>query len=649
MGGGDLLHLALILSLLRADVRLISSNLQNRIESQYQIRNRMNPISQKVIDDLSELGQYGYPRPNTLEIAAYVLNTETNLLSDTFTDNSQDNLFNQVDDLFLPPLPNVSASEDLDSGVSDVGQMSDSETDGSRSPDNLNFDPVDFGDLGLLSPVSSAGLGEDLGEVQDEAPLFPDDFDFGDVSNFKMSEPSFDGFDWKEIESVAMQTQDSIEAETSKPNSTENTNSDLLYLDNQQVPNNVDEEAFDWDETEPMDLLEDIPDPFESKSYQPDEEDVENQLIEIDNRLITLDGSIQNLNEGVRHLGEQLATAQTDESVEALLDESFLLATLSDEDPENDLVLGAVGITDVSLNLFDDWPMDVDAALEDILGEVAAEPLPITTSLIEKDEIKTENVTSVPAVAAAIITIKPEDIKQEVESEDDVVLATFDLDVVKKEEEDESDQLFSEIGAAAYSVASHLCDHTYAARADFFPSKCPSEFDYGGASAMSVGSPYSTSSESYRIRESRDERKARQLGIPFSLTDIIDSPMEEFNNLITQTTLTEEQAALCRDIRRRGKNKVAAQNCRRRKLDLISSLEVEVTRARNYKQQLLAEREELYRLRHEWSEKLRHLEDAVLRGLNKDVDQFSLQLTPDGRDVRVTQRHSSRLAKPTRA
>jgi hypothetical protein len=62
---------------------------------------------------------------------------------------------------------------------------------------------------------------------------------------------------------------------------------------------------------------------------------------------------------------------------------------------------------------------------------------------------------------------------------------------------------------------------------------------------------------------------------------------------------------------------VAAQNCRRRKLDLISSLEMEVSRARRQKQQLLAEREELYRLRHEWSEKLRQLEEAVLRGLNK--------------------------------
>jgi hypothetical protein len=94
---------------------------------------------------------------------------------------------------------------------------------------------------------------------------------------------------------------------------------------------------------------------------------------------------------------------------------------------------------------------------------------------------------------------------------------------------------------------------------------------------------------------------------------------------------------------------VAAQNCRRRKLDLISSLEVEVNRARQHKQQLLAEREELYRLRHEWSEKLRQLEEAVLRGLNKDSEQFSLQLSQDGENIRVAQRHSSRLTKPARA
>jgi hypothetical protein len=43
------------------------------------------------------------------------------------------------------------------------------------------------------------------------------------------------------------------------------------------------------------------------------------QLIEIDNRLIDLDGSIEHINDGVIHLGEALATAQNDETVEALV------------------------------------------------------------------------------------------------------------------------------------------------------------------------------------------------------------------------------------------------------------------------------------------------------------------------------------------
>merc|ERR1711902_317657 len=93
----------------------------------------------------------------------------------------------------------------------------------------------------------------------------------------------------------------------------------------------------------------------------------------------------------------------------------------------------------------------------------------------------------------------------------------------------------------------------------------------------------------------RDERKA--LGLPIPCSEIINLPMDEFNDLLSKHELTEEQLTLCRDIRRRGKNKVAAQNCRKRKIDLISHLEEEVSKTRQQKQILLAEREELYRLR----------------------------------------------------
>ena len=84
---------------------------------------------------------------------------------------------------------------------------------------------------------------------------------------------------------------------------------------------------------------------------------------------------------------------------------------------------------------------------------------------------------------------------------------------------------------------------------------------------------------------------------------------------------------------------VAAQNCRKRKIDLISQLEEEVTRARQQKQNLMAERAELYRLRNEWTTKLQNLESAVLQGLNRNVKDYTLDYT--GTSVKVT----NRLAK----
>ena len=65
--------------------------------------------------------------------------------------------------------------------------------------------------------------------------------------------------------------------------------------------------------------------------------------------------------------------------------------------------------------------------------------------------------------------------------------------------------------------------------------------------------------------------------------------MDEFNERLSKYDLSEAQLSLIRDIRRRGKNKVAAQNCRKRKLDQINSLSDEVKEMRNRKMRLLSE------------------------------------------------------------
>jgi hypothetical protein len=66
----------------------------------------------------------------------------------------------------------------------------------------------------------------------------------------------------------------------------------------------------------------------------------------------------------------------------------------------------------------------------------------------------------------------------------------------------------------------------------------------------------SESSSSYQGRLSRDERLVKDMRIPLTVKEIIEKPMEEFNDLLTRKDINEEQINICRDIRRRGKNKV---------------------------------------------------------------------------------------------
>ena len=59
----------------------------------------------------------------------------------------------------------------------------------------------------------------------------------------------------------------------------------------------------------------------------------------------------------------------------------------------------------------------------------------------------------------------------------------------------------------------------------------------------------------------------------FFYETLIGLPMDEFNDLLSKNELSDEQLNICRDIRRRGKNKVAAQNCRQRKIEQVEELQ----------------------------------------------------------------------------
>lgn len=143
-------------------------------------------------------------------------------------------------------------------------------------------------------------------------------------------------------------------------------------------------------------------------------------------------------------------------------------------------------------------------------------------------------------------------------------------------------------------------------------------------------------SNSVPVPLSRDERRALALKIPFSLEKIVNLPVDDFNELLTQFTLSDTQLALVRDIRRRGKNKVAAQNCRKRKLENIVHLENELGHLRAQREHLSRERLEFQqnlalikcRLSDLYTQVFSQLRDE--EGHPYSIDEYSLQQTNDG-------------------
>lgn len=151
---------------------------------------------------------------------------------------------------------------------------------------------------------------------------------------------------------------------------------------------------------------------------------------------------------------------------------------------------------------------------------------------------------------------------------------------------------------------------------------------------------------------SRDEWRAQALKIPFSSELIVNLPVEEFNNLLTNYQLNEDQVTLIRDIRRRGKNKLAAQNCRKRKLDVVLGLEDEVSCLRRHRLWLLREKQETLKKLQEMKRQLGILYQEVFSRLRDengrplDTAEYLLQFGPSG-SVTVAS-HQQEALLPTR-
>uniref|UniRef100_A0A7N8X0X8 Nfe2 like bZIP transcription factor 2a n=1 Tax=Mastacembelus armatus TaxID=205130 RepID=A0A7N8X0X8_9TELE len=138
------------------------------------------------------------------------------------------------------------------------------------------------------------------------------------------------------------------------------------------------------------------------------------------------------------------------------------------------------------------------------------------------------------------------------------------------------------------------------------------------------------------MRLSRDEQRARALKIPFTVDMIINLPVDDFNEMMSKHQLNESQLALVRDIRRRGKNKVAAQNCRKRKMENIVGLAGELDSLKEEKERLLGEKSQNIKNLKEMKKELNSLYLEVFsmlrdeKGNSYSPSDYSLQQSTDG-------------------
>ena len=138
---------------------------------------------------------------------------------------------------------------------------------------------------------------------------------------------------------------------------------------------------------------------------------------------------------------------------------------------------------------------------------------------------------------------------------------------------------------------------------------------------------------------SRDELRARAMCIPFSVLQIVNMPVDRFLEVLDGQGFSPEQVTLLRDIRRRGKNKLAAQNCRKRKLDAITGLQEEVERLQAQRDRLVREKQLTAKTIGAVGQQIKQLTRDILARLRDGAGQplnperFTLQCGANGRVV----------------
>ncbi|TNN31593.1 Transcription regulator protein BACH1 [Liparis tanakae] len=140
-----------------------------------------------------------------------------------------------------------------------------------------------------------------------------------------------------------------------------------------------------------------------------------------------------------------------------------------------------------------------------------------------------------------------------------------------------------------------------------------------------------------------NNKRAEEIQLPFPVDQISTLSRSAFQQLLRHHHLTQDQFEFVHDVRRRSKNRVAAQRCRKRKLDGVYQIECEIKRLKSQKERLLTERTDLVHNLEETRQSLCGLCKSVSFETGSDQDHLQLLAQVSSPDSTTHSPH--RLAK----
>ncbi|KAK5858543.1 hypothetical protein PBY51_002676 [Eleginops maclovinus] len=145
-----------------------------------------------------------------------------------------------------------------------------------------------------------------------------------------------------------------------------------------------------------------------------------------------------------------------------------------------------------------------------------------------------------------------------------------------------------------------------------------------GVSSFNSGEDGEWETETEGDSESYARERARQVQLPFSVEWIVDLSRNDFQQLLKQQVFTREQLDFVHDMRRRSKNRLAAQRCRKRKLDCIYNLQCEINKLKTEREKLMSEKSHLSQLKSKACHNVSTLCQRVCNEANLQPEQIQV-------------------------